>query len=194
MKKDTVRDLKGQKFGKLLVLEQNGWYIHNNARNQRSAKWKCICDCGKIKTILRSALTSGHSKSCGCSRIEKNRKPIGENAKHVVYLNYQISAKKRNLEWNLTKEEFTKLTQSNCQYCNIEPKQERKPPGAYGSYIYNGIDRIDSLLGYVIENCVPCCFQCNQAKMDYSLEEFKKWLLKVVKNMRLIDGIYSDSI
>jgi hypothetical protein len=34
------------------------------------------------------------------------------------------------------------------------------------------LDRIDSSKGHVDENCVACCFQCNIAKLDYSLEEF----------------------
>ena len=36
----------------------------------------------------------------------------------------------------------------------------------------NGIDRINSDKGYTIDNCVPCCAQCNHMKLDYTTEEF----------------------
>jgi hypothetical protein len=39
-------------------------------------------------------------------------------------------------------------------------------------YIYNGIDRVDSNIGYTLENCVPCCEAVNRMKMDLSKEEF----------------------
>lgn len=50
-----IKNLKNQRFGKLLVIEYNG-----------NAKWLCQCDCGN-KTIVRSDyLKTGHTKSCGC--------------------------------------------------------------------------------------------------------------------------------
>lgn len=52
-------DLKGKRFGRLLVLEEFGRLGSNVA-------WKCLCDCGK-ETIVRGAdLKSGHTQSCGC--------------------------------------------------------------------------------------------------------------------------------
>lgn len=35
-----------------------------------------------------------------------------------------------------------------------------------------GIDRVDPKIGYVLENCKPCCYLCNYMKKDYDLEEF----------------------
>lgn len=32
--------------------------------------WKCRCECGKIVSVMRGALTSGNSKSCGCLNLE----------------------------------------------------------------------------------------------------------------------------
>ena len=36
----------------------------------------------------------------------------------------------------------------------------------------NGIDRLNSIIGYTIENCVPCCEKCNLMKSNYSENEF----------------------
>lgn len=56
-------DLTGQRFGKLLVLRQDG---HTS---DGKIKWLCRCDCGNEKTISGASLKRGHSKSCGCGRV-----------------------------------------------------------------------------------------------------------------------------
>ncbi len=57
---NSLKDLTGQRFGKLTVIER--------AENDKSGKacWKSICDCGKETTVLSSNLKKGHTKSCGC--------------------------------------------------------------------------------------------------------------------------------
>lgn len=52
-------DLKGQKFGKLEVIEQS-------KNHGRKVAWSCKCDCGKIIEVTSTHLISGHTKSCGC--------------------------------------------------------------------------------------------------------------------------------
>ena len=58
------RDLTGQKFGQLLVLQEEG-----KDKNGHII-WHCICDCGKEKNYLASNLISGKTKSCGCLRTK----------------------------------------------------------------------------------------------------------------------------
>lgn len=55
-------DLIGHRFGKLLVLD----YDLNDQR--KGTVFKCICECGKEKSILGRQLNQGCHKSCGCSR------------------------------------------------------------------------------------------------------------------------------
>lgn len=43
--------------------------------------------------------------------------------------------------------------------------------GGYGEFV-NGIDRVDNSLGYVADNCVPCCEACNRAKLQMSSTDF----------------------
>lgn len=58
-------NLKGQKFGRLTVLDDE----------PRSIKgyrwWHCRCDCGTEKWVNGSRLKSGQTKSCGCISKEK---------------------------------------------------------------------------------------------------------------------------
>jgi hypothetical protein len=56
----VLKDLVGQKFGRLMVIEQAGRTSYGRVL------WKCLCDCGVYKEIAANNLTSGTSKSCGC--------------------------------------------------------------------------------------------------------------------------------
>lgn len=54
-----LRDVTGQKFGKLTVVERV-------ISNTKETKWKCICDCGNIVIRGLSHLTRPGNHSCGC--------------------------------------------------------------------------------------------------------------------------------
>ena len=72
----NAKDLTGQKFGKLLVIEQTDRDVNGNIR------WKCKCDCGNIVKIQTNRLTTGNTSSCGCINYsigEKNIKTILDN-------------------------------------------------------------------------------------------------------------------
>jgi hypothetical protein len=88
-----------------------------------------------------------------------------------------------NREFKLNEDEFRKLTSSNCHYCVIEPSKEIKGNGSKifkgGSYKYNGVDRFDNSKGYELNNCVPCCWKCNNAKNNMNIFEFKEWINKI---------------
>lgn len=58
-----VRDVKGQRFGRLVALE----YIPGSKQDGIRGKWKCKCDCGNIHTVSTSALfREDFTQSCGC--------------------------------------------------------------------------------------------------------------------------------
>ena len=57
-------NLIGQKFNRLLVIDQAERYI--SPSGNRMKQWLCRCDCGNEIVVTTSHLTSGHTKSCGC--------------------------------------------------------------------------------------------------------------------------------
>lgn len=61
-------NIKGQRFGRLLILRQVGWHLKPSGK--RSSVWECQCDCGKVINVRKPYLTSGDTKSCGCLRSE----------------------------------------------------------------------------------------------------------------------------
>jgi len=108
---------------------------------------------------------------------EKMRLPHGESNFNFIYGSYKYAAKKRGLDWQLSKGEFRLLTSGDCWYCGATPSNTHsRSRREYGQYPYNGIDRIDNKVGYIYDNCVACCKQCNYAKGVMTITEFKVWL------------------
>lgn len=66
-----VKNEKGHRYGRLLVLEQAEKPKPNP--NASGAYWLCQCDCGNKKIIQGTALRTGHTISCGCYNLERNR-------------------------------------------------------------------------------------------------------------------------
>lgn len=66
----NTKDLTGMAFGKLKV----DGYSHSVKYTKHSKVfWDCTCECGNRTKVSTSHLTSGHTKSCGCSNVEAIR-------------------------------------------------------------------------------------------------------------------------
>ena len=63
-----IKDITGQKFGRLTVLK----FIGTN--KNRNSLWECKCDCGKSVIVQKTNLISGNTKSCGCLNMERKTK------------------------------------------------------------------------------------------------------------------------
>jgi hypothetical protein len=57
-----IRDISGQRFGRLVAIELVRPFAASGAR------WRVRCDCGVELVASSSNLTSGHTQSCGCLR------------------------------------------------------------------------------------------------------------------------------
>lgn len=160
-----IVDLTGKRFGRLVVIRCTG----SRKQGKRRFKfWLCQCDCGGFTEVRTAHLTTGQTSGCGC----KQKLPKGESAFNALLASYKRNAKSRNLTFNLTKGQFKRLTQEPCFYCGTEPSMVVDRLRLNGIYVYNGIDRIDSSLGYSIGNCVPCCKTCNWMKCDMNQSDF----------------------
>lgn len=82
---------------------------------------------------------------------------------------YKNGAKQRNISFNLTEDEFFSFWQKPCYYCNSEIETI-------------GIDRKDSSIGYIFNNCVPCCIICNMMKKTYKEEEWLEQMINILIN------------
>lgn len=190
-------DLTGQVFGSVTVLAK----VPINGK--RVAQWKCVCACGKEITVSSQKLRRGHVRSCGCHRRDNMRLTQEQQAVRLIasrtdteiavrrlMTEYRGGAKKRGLAFSLTEAAVTALVLTPCHYCGVEPfagytpraRQRRK-------VLLNGIDRLDSKLGYMEGNVVSCCKHCNKAKLDRSAEAYIEHCRRVVQHqtqMRLV--------
>jgi len=179
--KRKSRDLKGLRFNRLVVLKRVD-------KVNKDIRWLCRCDCGNEKDIDARHLTSSKGvKSCGClleEHIKKITLPEGEASFRRLYRGYKRSSPGRGLSFELTTEEFRRITSSKCFYCGSLPSYEMKPQiYTNGSYIYNGVDRVDNDRGYESDNCVPCCFVCNTMKKAHSIDYFMAHIKKIYENI-----------
>ena len=110
--------------------------------------------------------------------------PVEIQAPKELYVNVKSRAKKFNYEFTLTYDKFLYIIKQNCYYCDDKPacikRHVRKTLKQI--FTYQGIDRVDSNLGYSDDNVVPCCFICNTIKSNKTQREFYDWINKVYKN------------
>lgn len=66
-----LKDLTGQRFGMLTVIDRADDHVMKNGRRQ--SRWHCRCDCGEERVVRGNHLKSGASKSCGCYSRENLR-------------------------------------------------------------------------------------------------------------------------
>jgi hypothetical protein len=79
------------------------------------------------------------------------------NSTQCQYKVYMAVAKRKNLPFDITYEDYETTVKNTCYYCN-----EMNEKG------FNGLDRTNQTLGYTIDNCVSCCSQCNYMKGSMS--------------------------
>lgn len=143
------------------------------------ARWVTICDCGRQTTKQGSYLRKGRTKSCGCLRGESIKLPLGVSSRNSILHSYKKHASERGLDWALTDQAFDDMTKRPCFYCGLSPSNEYAKPDSNGSFVYSGIDRLNSLRGYTSENTVACCTVCNRAKMALPCQDFLAWVDRV---------------
>lgn len=125
------------------------------------------------------------SKYCGdvCRKVSRKRAQIKNKdlnrAKYesltkeekcvIVYQKYKEGAVKRGLEFTLDEGLFEKYCGDTCHYCGDTLKAV-------------GFDRVDSAIGYVETNVVPCCTTCNMMKRVMSVETFLNHCHKIINH------------
>jgi len=176
-------DLIGMRFGYLSVLNKTADRYGNG-----SIMWMCECICKTICDVSSKHLISGATKSCGCKQAELRLEQIGilsekDRAVNHILDSYRRGANSRELEFLLTREEFAELIEQRCHYCGSLPDKCLVIHRVIDSVMFNhsGIDRMNPEIGYIKDNCQPCCWNCNRAKWEKSYEEWMLWLDGLVK-------------
>lgn len=166
-------DHTGKKYNNWTILQ----FVRNRPPPSGGAVWLCRCICGIEKEVEVKSILNGTSNSCGCTRGQYNG--TMSLAREVWRLQYKDA--------DLTFEEFYKLSQENCFYCEALPSNKRKHvnPHYCEPFIYNGLDRVDNNRGHSQDNVVPCCWECNEWKADYTKDYFFEKIAKIYQKFLL---------
>jgi ribosomal protein L21 len=128
--------------------------------NKKTKDDKCCLKCGEEIKLDKIIVTTKGDVSLYCKKCFVRRKNIESNRGKRDRKNYYKSfdyylkrAKKKGFEFEIPKEEFEKMQNDNCYYCD-NPKKK----------YFQGVDRLNSSLGYIKHNIVPCCEICNMMK------------------------------
>lgn len=172
------QDLIGKRFSKLVVIGKGEGTVLG-ANSILNYTWICKCDCGSTRELTTNALSSGNTKSCGCTGVEKNVTRIKSKAGLYAKVRHMRGkAEDRGIKWSLLEEQALETIVGNCEYCGTPPQRVHTT-----GQRYHGIDRVDSSLPYEIGNVVPCCKNCNFAKNDMSLNEFRDHIARMYNHM-----------
>lgn len=85
--KKNYDDLTGMTFGRFKVLSKAGEDSHHRTL------LNCLCSCGEKRVVERYNLRSGHSKSCGCQKRDKQNESHlthGHSRKSAITSEYRI--------------------------------------------------------------------------------------------------------
>lgn len=155
-------------------MNRQDYYNKNKEKiKEQARKWYLNNRDKSIKRALQ--YNKDNKESHSLAGIRYNRK----NREATLIRSYKTTDKKKGLECTLTVEWMKEnITSKECEYCGD---------------IYNlGCDRIDNNLGHTMENCVPCCKECNIARGDnFSYKEMKFIIgpaIKLVKQQRNLNN------
>ena len=133
--------------------------------------------CGKNKPLNQFwkakkntiAKTWGKCKSCMSKRRKENKWDDSLGVRYHNYRNHNKRECRAGQVFDLTKEQFDALTAQLCTYCNSYS------PGKQ----FCGVDRVDDMVGYTPDNCVPCCGVCNFMKSNMSRADFLAHITRI---------------
>lgn len=157
------RDLKNQRFGKLLVLEST-----ESRTSDGSIVWRCLCDCKKECFISSRSLKAG-TRSCGC--LNRDIMSARKSFKHPCWLG-GISSEPYSFDFNYDlKEQIRNRDSHFCKLCGAIKKKKGRQ---------HSVHHID----YNKKNCSPynlisLCNACN-AKVNYHRDFYRAFFTELM--------------
>lgn len=127
----------------------------------------CCIECNKSKSsrsvvdfLNHASRIDVHDQNSIVSHVKNDTR-----AETEFYRRYIKGANGRDMAFDVTREEFIGVSTKPCYFCGREPKHYKLDWRTNRGIITNGVDRYDNDIGYVLDNMVPCCQECNVAKL-----------------------------
>ncbi len=125
-------------------------------KKKRGGSYKYCSD--ECKDVVRKR----HSRKCSKIYQDRIRLASDNDIEWLVMFRInriKLGAKKRGLVFDLTYEFVSKFFKADCHYCGEK------------LHIVS-LDRVESSIGYITSNVVPCCTWCNRMKLANDKEDF----------------------
>jgi hypothetical protein len=147
-------DLEKKRIAQKRWLAKNVEHCQQYRKEKRAARMPEQIEADKIAKKLYDQSPAGRAGERKEKRKPKNR-----------FKSSIRQAKQRDLSWTISFEEWQKIVEKPCYYCN----------GHLGvSVTGSGLDRINNSVGYELDNVISCCGTCNKSRNAlFSMEEFK---------------------
>lgn len=152
----------------------------NKIRRRKQEYYKLNKDAIDKKSKEYAALNQEKVKA-------KNRRHYRENKGEILQYQKSIrttanrkfkkgvkAANERNIQWNLTIEQYETIISKPCHYCKTSLK-------TWGGV---SLDRINNSVGYEESNVLPCCGTCNNIRNRFLTVEEMEIAMKAVLEYR----------
>ena len=150
-------DITGETFGRWFV-NCRAESIPNATTGKLQSAWNCICSCGTERVVLGGNLRRGHSKSCGCLRIENISTSLLKHGQSRVgfetkeYRTWVAMLQRCNLKSSAVYHDYGGRGITVCDrwansFSEFFADMGKAPTDKHS------IDRIDNDSGYFPENC-----------------------------------------
>ena len=180
-------EMKDKVFGKLKVLHED------LSNDHKHTKWVCECECGVIKSISGDHLRRTLIVSCGCkNRLKKNGDISSSLWYNITSSKISKRSKRRNLDFNLTKEYVYKLFLEQQDKCALSGVDITLPTRWNGSDYTASLDRIDNTKGYIKGNVQWLHKHVNIMKNSFPQEMFIYLCNKITENNKIDSPIIND--
>ena len=125
----------------------------------------------KVKEMHKESYARQKADS-GRAKLFKEKHDLWSKTINGKYSEYKGGANKRDMQFDISLDEFSSFWQKPCSYCE-------------DAIDTIGLDRINNDMGYTITNLKSCCSRCNTMKMDKSSNEFIAQISKIFHNLEL---------
>ncbi|NRD78539.1 hypothetical protein HPT25_14330 [Bacillus sp. BRMEA1] len=184
----TPDEMIGKTFGWLTVLS---YERQIRPSGQSYIKLYCQCVCGTPHTADKFEVNKGNIISCGCFNSLYIKSKHQDRVTAIMRTLYKkVQSRSKNvlgLNNMLSFEVYCSLITQPCFYCgephsNAAKDLKDNKTGQHRTdtiVLYNGLDRKDGTYGYTEDNVLPCCRNCNLAKFEKNIDEFRQWIIQV---------------
>ena len=138
--------------------------------------WIAQCDCGNTREVVAKDVIRGRVKDCGNCQLKRNTTNNTKDTTALVnskmrrhYVQQMGRVLRSGAEWNLTPEDYLKISTINCQVCNSS--LEQYPPMLIST----------NEKSYTPDTVLVLCRDCYQLKGKMTTYKFLEHIQRIHK-------------